>query len=343
MNIFFTSVWLRRAGKVVFILSLFAGAVASAASLRTQTINLHRGWNAVCLQVDPTNSRPADCFTGTPVSIVAAYVGAATSVQYVQNPTTNNVNGDNGWSVWYASDRPDAFLTGLFNLNANNAYLIYSRSDYVWSLTGAAVLNVVKWKPNSFNLAGFCLDSLSPPTFDQFFAASAAHRPYRIYRLVNDQWVLVDHAQTTQMRSGEAYWTYCAGSSDYQGPLDVKIQNSQNVLVNGINQAGVLLANKTGNPLSVRVENSASSAVLPLAYVLRVVSDSNVVSAAFDLPDTYNMPAFDAKESRGFWLTLRPEKMATASETTLLKITTDIGTQCWLPVTGNRSELYQAN
>jgi hypothetical protein len=325
------------------ILILLGVVVAQAKSIRTQTISFHKGWNTVYLQVDPTNSKPAECFSGTPISIAAAYVGDGSAVQYVQNPSTNSVNKDNGWSVWYAPDRPDAFLTQLFNLSANNAYLIYSQSEYVWSVTGTVVLGAVKWKPNSFNLAGFCLDDLSPPTFDQFFAASAAHNSSRIYRLVNGQWVLVDHAQTTQMRSGEAYWIYCAGGSDYQGPLDVRIQNGQQVLVSGVNQTGILLANKTGNPLSVRVENSTSSRVLPLAYVLRVVTGSNVVSATFDLPATYNMPVFDANESRGFWLTLRPEKMTASSETTLLKITTDIGTQCWLALTGNRSELNQAN
>jgi hypothetical protein len=300
---------------------------------------LHKGWNAVYLQVDPTNSKPNECFQGTPVSVVASYVGNGSAVQYVQNPTTNSVTKNNGWSAWYAPGRPDAFLTQLFNLNANNAYLIFSQSDYVWSVTGTAVLSAVKWKPNSFNLAGFSLDRLSPPTFSQFFSGSAAHQPYRIYRLVNDQWTLVDSASTTQMRSGEACWIYCNGGSDYQGPLEVKAPNGQQAYITGVNPAGILLANKTVNPLSVKVENATSSEVLPLAFVLRAVTDSNVVSASFDLPATYNMPVFEAKESRGFWLTVRPEKMATATETTLLKITTDIGTQCWLPVTGNRSGL----
>ncbi len=323
---------------VAFLMAL-SNLTLRAELTRTQTINLHRGWNAVFLQVDPTNPKPADCFSGTPVSIVAAYVGDGSAVQYVQNPTTNSVSKNNGWAVWYAPARPDAFLTDLFSLNANNAYLIYSQSDYVWSLTGNAILGAVKWKPNSFSLAGFCLDDLSPPTFGQFFSASPAHQPYRIYRLVNDQWVQVANAQLTQMRSSEACWIYCTGGSDYQGPLDVKLQSGRGVLVNGINQTGVLLANKTTNPLSVKVENTTSSTVLPLAYVLRAVTESNVVATSFDLPATYNMPTFDANETRGFWLTLRPEKMATTNETTLLKITTDIGTKYWLPVTGSRSEL----
>ena len=47
--------------------------------IRTQSITLHKGWNAVYLQVDPTNSKPAACFQGTPVSIAASYIGVGPS------------------------------------------------------------------------------------------------------------------------------------------------------------------------------------------------------------------------------------------------------------------------
>jgi hypothetical protein len=82
---------------------------------------------------------------------------------------------------------------------------------------------------------------------------------------------------------------------------------------------------------------------LPLAYLLRAVTETNVVSASFDLPAIYNLPSFDAREVRSVWLALRSEKMVTTSETTLLKITTDLGTQCWLPLIGNRSEFNPSN
>jgi len=337
MNTHQSPTWLKWLGGF-FIAVLVAGSV-QADTTRTQISNLHKGWNAVYLQVDPTNSAPASCFQGTPIVIAALYGGNQSSVQYIQNPTTNTVTPNNGWTVWYAPSRPDAFLTSFFALNANNALLLYSQSDFAWSVTGTAALGSVTWKANSFNLAGFCLDDVSPPTFDQFFSASAAHQPYRIYQLVNDQWLLVANPQTTQMRSGEAFWIYCNGGSVYQGPLDVQLPNGPGAVVNGVTPTGVLFANNTANPLNVTVANGASSAVLPLAYVLRAITGSNVVSTTLDLPAVYTMPVFNASESRGFWLTLRPEQMTTDSATTLLKITTDIGTQTWLPVTAKRSEL----
>lgn len=317
--------------------------LALADTTRQQSISLHKGWNAVFLEVDPVNPKPSACFQSTPVTLVASFIGNGSVVQYVQNPSTNSFNRKNGWVVWYAPDRPDAFLTQLFELRGNNAYLVYSTNDFTWSVTGNAVLTSVTWKPNSFTLTGFGLDDVSPPTFDQFFSSSAAHQPYRIYRLINDNWVLVDQAQTTQMRSGEAYWIFCRGSSDYQGPLTVKILSGQTVSLNGVNPAGVLLANNSNNPLNVTAQNISGYQQLPLAFVLRAITDTNVVSATFDLPDVYAMPTFNAGEDRGLWLTVRPEKMTADTQTGLLKVTTDVGTRCWLPVTASRSDLSAGN
>jgi hypothetical protein len=99
--------------------------VVLADTLRQQTVNLHKGWNAVFLQVNPTNDSPANCFQGTPVTLVAQFVGNIAGVQYVQNPSTNSVNRQGGWLVWYAPSRPDAFLTQLFALSGNTSYLVY--------------------------------------------------------------------------------------------------------------------------------------------------------------------------------------------------------------------------
>ena len=314
---------------------LLSSQMVSADIIRSQTIQLHKGWNAIFLAVDPTNASPADCFRGTPVTMAAAFTGADKSIQFVQDKLS--VNQQNGWDVWYAPTRADGFLTSVFSLVGNKPYLLYAESDFTLSITGNVVLGAVNWKPNSFTLTGFCLDDVSPPTFDQFFAGSPQHHPYRISRLINDTWVKVDSFQTTQMRSGEACWIYCVGSSDYQGPLRVKVPVGQALLLQGGNRSGVLLQNNSPNPLGVHLQNVSSSAQLPMAYVLRAVTATNVQAAAYDLPDNYSLPSFNAGEKRGIWLTLRPERMNADAQTGLLKITTDLGTQCWLPVSANRS------
>ncbi|HEV2693657.1 MAG TPA: hypothetical protein VG347_12260 [Verrucomicrobiae bacterium] len=326
-----------------FLILILAVNLASADITRVQTISLHKGWNAVFLQVDPTDPKPADLFQGTPVTIAAAFTGVGKSIQYVQNPSTNSLTQKKGWSVWYAPSRQDAFLTQMFQLIGNKPYLLYAESDYVWSVSGNARLATVTWKPNAFTLTGFGVDDVSPPTFDQFFAGSPAHHPYQIYRLQNDSWIKLDNAQNTQMQSGEAYWIYCTGASAYQGPLAVQPPSGTTFTLTSGDSAGMVLLNNSPNPLNVQVQNMAGGAQLPLAFVLRAVTDTNVTTAAYDLPDTYSMPSFDAGEKRGFWLTLRPERMTVATQTGLLKITTDVGTLNWLPVTGNRSGVAAGN
>ena len=322
---------------LVFLLQSLASQIGSAQTTRTQTIQLHQGWNAIFLQVNPATPVPADCFQGTPVTMSAAFTGADKSLQFSKNRSIGNLASQNGWDVWYASSRPDAFLTSFFQFAGGKPYLIYASNNYTWTVSGSVVPATIKWRPNAFTLVGFCLDASSPPTFDQFFAGSPAHHPYQIFHLVNDAWAKVDNAQTTQMNSGEAYWIYCNGSSDYQGPLTVSAPNPSNFSVNGTTSAGILLQNNSPNPLNVQVKNLAGGAQLPLAYQLRAVTDTNVVTTTLDLPDTYALPSFNAGEKRGLWLTVRPERMTTATRTGLLEITTDLGTQFWLPVTANRS------
>jgi len=325
--------WLGLAAPILFF-NLFVNC-AIADITRTQTLSLHKGWNAVFLEVTPTNGSPDVLFQGTPVTMAAAFTGTDKSIQFI--PSSASINQQNGWDVWYASSRVDSFLTSMFMLIGNKPYLLYAGSDCTLNITGTALINSVRWKPNSFTLTGFCVDSVSPPTFDQFFAGSAQHHPYRIFHLVNDTWVKVDNAQTTQMHSGEAYWIYCKGQSDYQGPLQVGLPVGQTLLLQGGNPSGISLANKSLNPLEVQVQNVSGNGQLPLAYVLRAVTDTNVLTAAYDLPDNYSMTAFDGGEKRGLWLTLRPERMTADVQTGLLKITTDLGTQCWLPVSAGRS------
>src|SRR5436190_2070422 len=188
---------------VLLLLSIIVSPFfAHANTTRTQTISLHKGWNAVQLMVTPTDPTPATVFSGTPIAIAATYFGATSSAQFIQNPTSTEWKKE-GWGVWYAPARADGFLSTLNGIAGNRAYLIYSKQDFTWNVTGEVSFAKVQWKSDSFNLVGFCLDPNSPPTFDKFFKGSTAHQPGRIYRLVNDQWVLVSSTAATTMKSGE--------------------------------------------------------------------------------------------------------------------------------------------
>src|SRR5262245_14888892 len=122
---------------------------ANADTTRTQTISLHKGWNAVYLQVTPTYTTPSDVFAGTPVGIVATYFGATTSAQYLQDPSSTQWKQE-GWGVWYAPSRTDAFLSTLNGIVGNRAYLIFSKADFTWTVTGAVTFTKIRWKGNAF-------------------------------------------------------------------------------------------------------------------------------------------------------------------------------------------------
>lgn len=319
---------------ISFVVLVFITVTAARASgIRTQNISLHKGWNAIFLEVSPTNASPAAVFASTPVSIAGVYFGGDTSVQYIQNPGNISWKRD-GWAVWYAPSRQDDFLSTLFAIQGNRGYLIYAESDFMWTVTGTVALGTVKWKPDSFNYGGFGVNAAAAPTFGRYFAGSTAHQPGKIYRLVNDQWTLVANPATEQMRAGESCWVYCKGASDYQGPLSVKVATGDSVLFGSSAESPVTLENRTGDPLTVKVETVAQDSGLPLAYVVRGISTNALNAATFDLPALHTLPALEAKQVSYLWLKLRREKMSNATQTALLKISTDSGAEVWLPVTG---------
>jgi hypothetical protein len=322
------------AGLVAVSLSLGA----DAENVRPQTISLHKGWNSVFLEVSPTNREPSALFAQTPVAIAATYFAVEKPVQFIQDPGAIGWNKE-GWGVWYADNRPDAFLSNLYAVHGNRAFLIFSTQDFVWTVTGTAELAPTRWKNDSFNLVGFGVDAVAPPTFEQFFSGSPAHHPYRIYRLVDGQWMAVTDAVRSTLRSGEAYWVYCNGASDYQGPLRAKIMAGRGIDFGDLSDAWISFANESSDPTRIRVETVGREAPLPLAYTIRGITKGNMLRVSSALPPSYWLPSLEAGESTSLWLKLPREKMTQPVQSTLLKITSDSGVQLWVPVTGRRDSL----
>ncbi|MEY4918306.1 MAG: hypothetical protein RL616_2219 [Verrucomicrobiota bacterium] len=306
-----------------------------ADTLRTQTIALHPGWNSVFLQVAPINPNPAIIFSNTPVTMASAYFGNGSSVQFVQNPGGISWKHD-GWSVWYGSSRPDSFLSTLTAINGNQAYLIFSESDFTWNVSGKVTLQPTVWKPDSYNFSGFGVSSVAPPTFAKFFAGSPAHQPGKVYRLLNNQWTLIANTTNTPMAAGEACWVYCRGASDYQGPITIKPSSGDTISFGSTAESPVMLENRTVDPVAVKVETISGADAVPLGYVVRGITTGKMTDIMFDLPSQYSPPALEAKQTSWLWLALKREKLAKATQSSLLKISTDSGAEVWVPVTGTR-------
>jgi hypothetical protein len=311
--------------------------------LRTQTIQLHRGWNAVFLEVYPGETKPSALFAQTPVDIVAAFFAPGSSAQFMTQPGAD-LFSQAGWGVWYAENRPDAFLKTLYSIYGQQGYLIHAKSDSTWTVTGAVVPAQTKWQANAYNFVGFSMHPTAAPTFAQFFSGAAALRHNKIYRLVNDMWRRVSDASAETMRPGEAFWIYCDGATTYQGPLRVETK-TRTGLVLGKDEDNLTLWNDTPNPLQPTVEHVvAEGSSVPLSLVVQVTSATNTLTKSVSVAQpaggwTQPLPPLEAGAACKMPLEARTQDMSANIQGSLLKITTDLGTVQWLPVFCLRQDL----
>jgi hypothetical protein len=310
---------------------------------RSQTLQLSAGWNAVFLEVNPSDAEPAIIFTNTPIDIAAAYYAPISSAQFMVNPGAELFKMA-GWGVWYAESRPDAFLKSLQVIYGQQPYLLHSKSNYAWTVTGAVVPPEVLWQPGAFNFVGFSVDDSAPPTFAQFFAGSSAHHHNKLYRLSNGAWRRVNDPATETMRSGEAFWVYCDGASKYQGPLRVETTSRAGVVL-GASGDDITLRNETDHPITPTLNHLvAGSNAVPIAIVIQALGEewAPVQSMAVPQPDgawTQPLPPLEAGNSIRIPLTARLQDMSENQQSSLLKISTDLGTEVWLPVIGIRTDI----
>jgi hypothetical protein len=328
---------------VILLLMICVWASAAwADTLRTQTITLNPGWNAVYLEVEPAASSPSVIMTNTPVDIVANFFDPGVSPQFISNPSVSLFKLA-GWGVWYAESRPDAFLKSLHALYGRQAYLVHATSPCSLNITGTVIPAMIKWTPDAFNFVGFSVSASSPPTFAQFFAGSPALRHNKIYRLVNSVWRQVTDPAAELMRSGESFWIYCSGSSTYQGPLRVETTTSQGIVL-GRGGDNLVLRNESSVPIVPTLEHVASGAdSVPLMVVVQVVGGTTapVESVGVPKPDgswSQSLPTMEAATSLKIPLEARVESMTLPVHKSLLKISTDIGSEVWIPVIGVRAD-----
>jgi hypothetical protein len=316
-----------------------------ASTLRTQTIQLQKGWNAVFLEVYPDDSAPSVIFADTPVDIAAATFTRNVSAQFMIDPGTDLFR-QAGWGVWYGEHRPDAFLRTLHAIYGQQAYLIHSRADFTWQITGSVVPPEVEWQPNAYNLVGFSVAAPNGPTFGQFFAGSKAHRHNRIYRLANGTWRRVTDPSAETMRSGEAFWIYCDGPSRYLGPLGVETATRRGLLL-GLGAEAVTLRNQTDHPIAARIEHVVSGTNgVPLSIVIQAVGDPAlpVRLVATPLPNggwSQALPPLEAGRAVRVPFEARQEHLQAVLQASLLKVSSDLGTEVWIPVVSLREDLRQ--
>lgn len=252
-------------------LGLWLSAVAVAqGAATTQTITLKPGWNAVFLEVEPTDSAPPAVFaTLDNLTSVWMWNPNTGTVEFIQNPSQLVPNGPT--MAGFFPGNPT--LTNLHAIHGNTAYLIQMSNavpaaGVSFSITGEPAIPRADWKSNSFNFVGFHLAAGSEPLFTDFFAPAPALNGQEIYVLNNTTgtWVKLT-GSSTRMKQGEAFWVYCKGSSSFTGPVGLQLEQSDGLHFGAsLDEQDLEVKNNALVSRTVSLASSAAAAAMPLYY-----------------------------------------------------------------------------
>ncbi len=266
------SKWLSALGLLLICNWAAADITCFAGGSCTQTIALNPGWNAIYLKVKPEIKNTDDIFadflddSGPQISSVWTWLAHRARVDFILDPSTEDLLSQPGWLRFFRPDSDEAFLSNLFTLNANTAYLVKLEGDVAHDLvvSGTPVVPRMRWKPNALNLTGFHIDGTNPPTFDDFFAASPAHANSAIFQLdsASGEWQPVD-AEETDMHPDRAYWIFSDGGSNYTGPVNLEPNETLDYGVS-VGSRSMNLRNQSESSLDVNVSIVANGT--PLHY-----------------------------------------------------------------------------
>lgn len=314
---------------------MLAGALRLCAQDVTQTLSIQPGWNSVYVEVEPAAKEPNLIFAGHPVSSVWTRAERVASADFIEN-TSEEAFGKAGWLAWFHPSRAEAFVGNLFAVNANRAYLIKADAAFALTLTGRPSARHPEWAPDKFNLRGFPIDPANVPTFRNFFASSAQHFDAAqnslrgIYRLsAGGQWVLVANADA--MRSGEAYWVFSKGASDFTTPLRVELEIGDGLEYGlELDQLRLSVRNSSATARTISLRTSPATSALAMrqfnptvGYLWPALPPSHVFSVA----------AGQREELR---LAVRRSAITSSTYATTLEITDGAGTRHRVPVSAEK-------
>ncbi len=211
---------------VVLTLLLMSYNLYSATATMQQTIELRPGWNAVNIELLPVNDNIETIFSGIPVSSVWRWIPKDLGKDFITDPAEGLLSLD-GWFGYFPEPKPEAFLSNLYTLSANTAYLIKldDTVNHTLTITGTPSLKKNIWRSNSFTFTGLPVDPGNEPTFGEYFEGSNAHAGQPIYKLsAAGIWELVTDPFTSVTKSGEAYWVFTQGPSTFQGLMNITLQ-----------------------------------------------------------------------------------------------------------------------
>lgn len=230
-------------------LSLILCSAPAPAQWLNQTIQLNEGWNSVFLEVEPY---PPECrrqLKGLPIKTVTTYDPDLSSVEFIQNPAQLTPDLPE-WRFFFPVGDPREFSNSLHVFRANTPYLIECTEPFDWTIVGKPVFRTQEWKPDSYNFVGFHVDPDQPPALADWFGPSNAHQPIDFWKLdAEGYWEKVYTTATTPIESGEAYWIFTNGQSDFQGPVTIQLPQGKEIdFARGLVEQDLRIAIGDGKP-----------------------------------------------------------------------------------------------
>ncbi len=301
----------------------------------TQTITLQPGWNAVYLEVQPSDHTANAVFGGLPVASVWTRAERLSSVDYIQTASEQTYNTAS-WLRWFHPSRPEAFLNNLFAVFANRAYLVKctNATPVVWNVTGRPALSQPAWVSDSYTLRGIPVDATNPPSFLNFFRSSTAHynaglgQIQKIYRLnTSGQWTQVGQNDLTH--SGEAYWIYTQGASDYVAPLMATVDLGDGLDFGvELGELNLKLGNKSTANRSAQVTEINASGPSAISYY----QFNATAGAQWPALSGALIQSLDAGAGWKARFAIRRQAFGSNDYASVLEIKDGAGTRLWIPV-----------
>ncbi len=331
--------WIRTALPAA-LLWLACGAAQAASS--QQVIELQPGWNAIFLELEPEERDIRSVFSGLPVASVWRWRPDVEGAQFVRDPA-EGLDNIAGWFAWFPDPRPEAFLTNLFQVEGNTAYLVKLEGTQSRQITiqGRPLFRPTRWQPSAFTLTGLPVSVTQPPSFAEFFAPSDAHVGQPVYTLASDgHWRLLTSPAAETVQPGRAYWIYTKGSSRYQSPMQVVLDQGEALeFTASLEEIRIVLRNFSAAPGSFQIER-VGAASLPMLYRNEDPETGEIAWPA--LQDTL---VLDAPTGADVFLTLAVNRTAFSASRMdqVFSITDEQGTRVQLYAGGNTIQPFTAS
>jgi hypothetical protein len=286
------------------LLLAIAAGPAAAACVSEQNFTLQPGWNAIYVGVDPQVKELATVFAGLPIASVWRWRADEGGARFIADPA-EGLDPLTGWFGWFPAGKPEAFLSNLYQLEPNTAYLVKleGAQSRQFSVGGTPIYTAKHWQPDAYTLTGVTADSSNPPSFAEYFAGSGAHQGQPIYKLGTDgRWTLVTSPSSETLSPNRAYWFRTRGNSDWSGPLRAVLESGESLEFGGaLERVQLVLRNLTGANGSFTI-NRLGGSTLPLAYAV-TEPDGDVV-----FPRLENQLVLPAPAGSDTFLTLAPKR-----------------------------------